>query len=600
MFRILLDGQVLHDPSLGDSDRVVSGATLTEAVNCASKLEFTIYPNNALYGELIITTLSVVEAYDGDELIFRGRPLTGVTEWINQIKVTCESDFAMLNDTIVRPYEFSGSPAQAISALLEQHNAQVPTDKQFTLRRCTVTDPNNYISRSSSEYPTTMAELQDKLIGSLGGYIYVARVNGVNYIDWLAVPEGASTQTIELTKNLLTFSRTNDGSGLITGLIPLGAVDEQTGERITIKSVNDGVDYVQDDDAVDAYGLILGVQTWDDVTLPSNLLTKAQAALQDILAPTFSMELTAADLSQMDADIEAFRFLHFVTVIDEFHQASGVYLISGKTTVFDNPAQNTIRIGKTGKTISSTGAAIKKAVHEVVEISEAWSASAIVRATNLITGATGGHVLIHRDGQTGKPDEVLIMDTESIDTAVKVWRWNMGGLGYSRTGYAGPYILAMTQDGEISADFITTGVLDASVIQAGTIRSQNYIAGQQGFAFDLETGEMQTPGLKVDILNVDGLQDQLGAISGDVGEIADKTSRISVTAQDGLQVFSDTPDTYVQVTGKHVNMVADGQTELTLGNGSVEVTNVLKSPELDLGNWKLYLLNGKLTIVKVG
>ena len=95
--------------------------------------------------------------------------------------------------------------------------------------------------------------------------------------------------------------------------------------------------------------------------------------------------------------------------------------------------------------------------------------NAVNRATSLITGNSGGYVVLHDSDNDGEPDEILIMNTPSIETATKVWRWNKSGLGYSSTGYAGTYGLAMTADGEIVANFITTGVLNADLIKAGTI-----------------------------------------------------------------------------------------------------------------------------------
>lgn len=95
--------------------------------------------------------------------------------------------------------------------------------------------------------------------------------------------------------------------------------------------------------------------------------------------------------------------------------------------------------------------------------------NAVNRATSLITGNSGGYVVLHDSDNDGEPDEILIMNTPSIATATKVWRWNKSGLGYSSTGYSGTYGLAMTADGEIVANFITTGVLNADLIKAGTI-----------------------------------------------------------------------------------------------------------------------------------
>lgn len=107
----------------------------------------------------------------------------------------------------------------------------------------------------------------------------------------------------------------------------------------------------------------------------------------------------------------------------------------------------------------------------------------ITNATQLITGNRGGHVVIKTD-TNGKPTEILIMDTDNVETAKNVWRWNLGGLGFSDSGYEGPYDkIALTMDGAINADLITVGNMAASVIRGGILTS---LAG--GLAMDLNEG----------------------------------------------------------------------------------------------------------------
>lgn len=100
--------------------------------------------------------------------------------------------------------------------------------------------------------------------------------------------------------------------------------------------------------------------------------------------------------------------------------------------------------------------------------SSGFMQAAIENATKWITGANGGYVVMHKNGNN-QPYEILIMDTDTISTAKKVWRWNQGGLGYSSNGYNGPYATAITQDGKIVADFITTGKMLANIIQGGIL-----------------------------------------------------------------------------------------------------------------------------------
>lgn len=107
----------------------------------------------------------------------------------------------------------------------------------------------------------------------------------------------------------------------------------------------------------------------------------------------------------------------------------------------------------------------KKAIEE----NNTLQAIAIAQATKLITGNLGGNVVLHSSTGGDTPDEILIMDTKDIKTAKKIWRWNLSGLGYSSTGYNGPYGLAATMNGVIVADFIQTGTMSANRIKGGVL-----------------------------------------------------------------------------------------------------------------------------------
>ncbi|EAC7998111.1 phage tail spike protein [Listeria monocytogenes] len=106
---------------------------------------------------------------------------------------------------------------------------------------------------------------------------------------------------------------------------------------------------------------------------------------------------------------------------------------------------------------------VQKQVSEMNRITNDYI-KRIKSATELITGQSGGHVIFR---PKNKPSEILIMDTDDVNTAKKVWRWNLGGLGYSSTGVNGSYGTAITQDGQIVADFITVGTLEAGLIKTG-------------------------------------------------------------------------------------------------------------------------------------
>ena len=141
-----------------------------------------------------------------------------------------------------------------------------------------------------------------------------------------------------------------------------------------------------------------------------------------------------------------------------------------------------------GKAKSNFGMTLKESVEQIEkEVARNKSAmqKAIENATRLITGQDGGYVVMNTTAD-GHPYEILIMNTDDIQTATKLWRWNLGGLGYSSTGYNGQYGTAITMDGAIVANYITTGTLNAGLIKTGIIEDEahkNY--------WNMNTGEFK-------------------------------------------------------------------------------------------------------------
>ena len=160
------------------------------------------------------------------------------------------------------------------------------------------------------------------------------------------------------------------------------------------------------------------------------------------------------------------------------------------TTVYDTLAEKyvSITLGSAKANLLDNVTSAEVAAEEATTKIDRFPAlmnAAIKGATGLITGQTGGYVVINTDSETGQPYELLILDAPNKETAVNVWRWNVGGLGFSKNGYNGPYETAITADGQIVADFITSGSLVANIIKAGVIQSQD------GSSYwDLETGEV--------------------------------------------------------------------------------------------------------------
>ena len=196
----------------------------------------------------------------------------------------------------------------------------------------------------------------------------------------------------------------------------------------------------------------------------------------NIGVPEVSLNVSFVQLEQTQeykdlALLERVELCDTVTVIFE---RLGVNATAQVTSTVYNvliDAYDSVTIGNVRKNVAMT---IAEQAQEIAKGPDLTALqAAVIEATELITGNQGGYVVIHSSTGAEKPDEILIMDQPSIEEATQVWRWNKSGLGYSSSGYNGPYGLAMTIDGKINADFITTGGMNAARITAGILQSKD-------------------------------------------------------------------------------------------------------------------------------
>lgn len=236
----------------------------------------------------------------------------------------------------------------------------------------------------------------------------------------------------------------------------------------------------------------------------------AWLASNDINALTISMSVSFVDLSQ-SPEYSSYKLLESVNLCDTVtvrHKDLDLNITAKviKTTYnVLNEKYSKVELGSARANFSSTIEQLQKETqsvkHEVhkteSKITQEYLA-AIQDATAAITGNSGGYVRLN---PSENPQELLIMNTPSAETATKIWRWNLSGLGYSSTGYSGSYKTAITQDGHIVADFIDTGTLTANIIKAGIMQSAN---GE--FSFNLESGHIEASDINITggDINLDG------------------------------------------------------------------------------------------------
>lgn len=185
--------------------------------------------------------------------------------------------------------------------------------------------------------------------------------------------------------------------------------------------------------------------------------------------------------------------------------------------------------------------------------------TAIRNATELITGNSGGYVVIHDTNDDGEPDEILIMNSPDIDEATKVWRWNKNGLGYSSTGYDGTYGLAITADGAIVADFITAGTLSGNRVRTGVISSQN-----NQLIMDLDNGTITAPAITLNGQDVGSKLAELEQVSV-VTNYALSNSGSVIPSSFPLTQPAEPTESQPYLWSKTVYTYADGDENISYG-----------------------------------
>lgn len=354
MIQIFADDVLAYDSRLEDYSLL--GLTVTVGVDVGGTASIVMPPHHPAYN-VYTSYRTVVTIYRDGVLLFRGRALYPSDDYYNRRTITCEGERCFFRDAVMRPYLFQDGPTVIFQNLIDLYNAQVEPFKQFKAGTVTATDPNNYV-RLESESAEQISDVLDKLVERVGGYlVFTTNTDGERVVNWYADLEYQSGQVIEFGDNLLDFARSSQNADLATVIVPYGAKDETTGERVTIESVNNGLDFLQDYDAVALRGVIAKPVVWDDITLPENLLAKAQQYLANSKMMFTSLTLTAVDLSDLDKNIDTFRVGDRIRVRSKPHGVDDLFLLTDRTYDLINPGNGTITLGKTVATLTGADAA---------------------------------------------------------------------------------------------------------------------------------------------------------------------------------------------------------------------------------------------------
>lgn len=391
MYTMKCDGEDFYSPFAASEGYGVISPKINYELNKAGSLEFTLPPDNVMY-DFMKKLKSIITVYKDGEEIFRGRVLHDDKDFYRRKHVYCEGELSLLNDSVIRPYTFSGSVADLFRKYIEEHNNQVEVEKQFTVGIVDFVDTDveeqyetyvfvalsakpsdwdtNYGSyflkednayyeivansapefeagvyyrkdtetqtrlttteKENTEFSKTLDEIMTQLVAEFGGYLRIRHEDGTRYIDYVSDYGKNSGQIISCGVNMLDLSEYITAENLVTCLIPLGSSSD--GERVTIASVNNGVDYICNETAIRLFGKIWAVQEWDDISNPEKLKIKAEEYLQNNISMNVSITVTAVDLNLVDVDVERLKLGDSVRVVSEPHELDS-YFVCSKVTL---------------------------------------------------------------------------------------------------------------------------------------------------------------------------------------------------------------------------------------------------------------------------
>lgn len=503
MYSIYCDGVCIHnDRALSNAYKVIN-PKLTMTDNAAGSLEMTIPTTNAGYSLIERLSSEIIVKRD-DEEIWSGRVITEDGNYWNQRVLTCEGELAYLNDTHQEPSEYTEiDTGDFLEAVLEFHNSKVSGTKIFKMGAITVHETLS----CTTNYETTLESINTNLIEKFGGHIVIRKENGIRYVDYLADYPNTNAQTIQFGKNLVDFTKNWDMTSYATVTIPRGArLEDSPIEGLeaytTVESVNAGSIYVTDEDAIKERGWIEAVIDFEDISDPSELLEKAKAYITDTQFENLIIQVSAVDLHYLSNSVEPIKLLDQVQCVSSPHGLDKIFPVSELSIPLDHPENATYTLGSTLQTTLT--ASNKKTNSEIMEkIENLPSKETILKkaaenAAEIMNQATNGYITITKvknDNQT-VTESLFITDTKDYTKATKAWRWNINGLAYYKTSDASRYPInyntttpkiAITMDGAIVADFITTGTMKADRVRAGILESSD---SNKNVVFDLDNGSL--------------------------------------------------------------------------------------------------------------
>ena len=380
-------------------------------INTIDSFTFTIFPNNDGYNLIYpLKTLVEVKNLNTNNVEFEGRVLLQTPKMDNNgiiyKTVVCESYLGYLNDSVQSYETISGVSAEELfKKIINNHNSQVENSKKFIIGEIKIGTSSSDNEDRYLNYEKTFDSINKNLIERFGGELRVRKAGDNIYIDYIKEIGEKKNTVIALANNLIAIEQEKDPSEIITRLIPVGAKLENSDERLTITSINGGINYVEDEEAIKEFGVIVDTVNFDDITEAIDLLNKAKSYLKENNKIKKKYKIDALDLSTIDLNFDSFEVGNKYRVINSLMNIDEELRIIEKTLDINSPQNSSLTFGDKFEDIKDYQLGITKATKDLNTL------------RYNVTAATENVLTINRDLQ--KTVDSLMTTNESLEKIKK-------------------------------------------------------------------------------------------------------------------------------------------------------------------------------------
>ncbi len=396
-YRILYGKEILWDPYSDTADAIID-ASMSVNANAAKYLDFAIPPTHHLYN-VVSERSENVWLYSDNKIIYKGFISKITLDMEGYKSISCTSVMDYLGDTHVRDYSTvkGEQPLTAPTSLdglfqwyIDQHNKHcIDSRKRFKVgvNQAGALDENNYVYRSSTQFPTTADEISEKILDS-GGYIFERYDGGTNVLDFYADAHEANAQILDFGVNITDFTQERSVEDQYTAVYATGYTPDPPKNNpdkemkpISLADIqNGGSPYNSDYTKLgDVLYSISGVQRYgyreyhysnNDITTTSYLLKMAGVVLTKLLAPTITLDVKAVDLALfMNNGYEHLQLGQAVRVRSKPHGIDEYLMISGIDLDLQDPGNTSYTIGATYDTLTGQQSSYLKSLNSGINSS---------------------------------------------------------------------------------------------------------------------------------------------------------------------------------------------------------------------------------------